>query len=188
MTNNLVPFTRMKDSSFRITRALPGLTMLLWFGTILMAQNSNSSTLHVTHVLGFEGISNNVNGDLSIKEQTLHFQAGDGRAAQISVGSIQDVSLGQAEKQVGGTPMLLGKAATPFGGGRVISLFSHKKYDTVTVEYMDADGGLHGAIFQLKKGEAEILKNELQAAGAAITQPEEQPVKQSSQETNNESN
>jgi hypothetical protein len=29
--------------------------------------------------------------------------------------------------------MMLGKAAVPYGGGRVVSLFSHKKYDSLTI-------------------------------------------------------
>ena len=44
--------------------------------------------------------------------------------------AVQDVFLGEQSKQVGGVPMTLGKAAAPFGGGRVVSLFAHKKYDT----------------------------------------------------------
>ena len=61
--------------------------------------------------------------------------------------------------------MTLGKAATPFGGGRVVSLFAHKKYDTLTLVYADANGGIHGAIFQLNKGQGEVLRNELVAKG-----------------------
>jgi len=49
-------------------------------------------------------------------------------------------------------------AATPYGGGRVIALLAHKKYEIVTVKYRDSDGGFHGAIFQLNKGEAQVLK------------------------------
>jgi len=48
--------------------------------------------------------------------------------------------------------MTLGEAAAPFGGGRVVSLFAHKKYDTLSLEYVDTDGGIHGAIFQPKEG------------------------------------
>ena len=33
--------------------------------------------------------------------------------------------------------MKIGKAAAPYGGGRVVSLFAHKKYDTLTLEYVD---------------------------------------------------
>jgi len=54
--------------------------------------------------------------------------------------------------------MALGQAATPFGGGRVIGLFAHKKFDTLTVEY--------GEIFKSNKGQGEILRTKLQARGA----------------------
>jgi len=56
---------------------------------------------------------------------------------------------------------------TPFGGGRVIGLFAHKKYDTVTLQYVDANGGFHGAILQMNKGHGQILKNELQTERGA---------------------
>jgi hypothetical protein len=85
--------------------------------------------MRVTHVLGFESVSNNANGELSIQEHTLRFQKSDGSVAQVSVDSIQDLSLGVEDKQVGGTAMAVGRAAAPYGGGRVIGLFSHKKYD-----------------------------------------------------------
>ena len=61
--------------------------------------------------------------------------------------------------------MKVGKAAAPFGGGRVVSLFAHKKYDTLTLEYVDGDGGVHGAIFQLNKGQAEPVRKELVSRG-----------------------
>ena len=79
--------------------------------------------------------------------------------------SVQALFLGDESKQVGGLPMKLGKAAAPYGGGRVVSLFAHKKYDTLTLEYVDKDGGVHGAIFQLTKGQGELVRNELVGAG-----------------------
>ena len=82
--------------------------------------------------------------------------------------------------------MMLAKSAAPYGGGRAISLFSHKKYDTVTLEYVDSNGGLHGAIFQMKKGEGQVLKSELEAAGAHIAHLEDETSKGSTQETRNE--
>ncbi len=78
---------------------------------------------------------------------------------------------------MGGVPVALGRAATPFGGGRVIALFSHKKYDTVTVEYLDPSGGLHGTIFQMNKGQGQVLRDELLAAGAHITQQSPSEIK-----------
>jgi hypothetical protein len=105
------------------------------------------------------------------KMVTLRFQKSNSSSAQVPIASIQELSLGGQDKQVGGVPMMLAKSAAPYGGGRVISLFSHKNYDTITLEYVDPNGGFHGAIFQLNKGQGEILKRELEATGAHITRP-----------------
>jgi hypothetical protein len=83
---------------------------------------------------------------------------------------------------VGGLPMTLGKAAAPFGGGRVVSLFAHKKYDTLTLEYVGDDGGVHGAIFQLQKGQAEVVKDQLVAQGVTISSRQRQATKPSTAE------
>jgi len=123
-------------------------------------------SVHVTHLLGFEGVKSNAHGTLAIEDDCLVLYTGGMRAAQVKLASVRAVSLGEESKQVGGLPMTLGKAATPYGGGRVISLFAHKKYDTLAVEYSDVDGGAHGAIFQLPIGQGEVLKNELVAKGA----------------------
>ena len=159
----------------------------------LMAQNPggavspSGSAVRVTHVLGFEGIPNNANGELSIQEHTLRFQKGDGAMAQVGVDSIQDLSLGVEDKQVGGTAAALGRAATPYGGGRLISLFSHKKYDTLTVDYLDPNGGFHGAVFQLEKGQGQGLKDELVAQGAHVTNGESRPTKTNASDAKSES-
>ena len=179
--------------SKHIGRILTCLMLLVCYGTGLMARDHNAadppasgSPLHVTHILGFEGISNNATGELSIQGDTLRFQKSNGTSAQIAIVSIQDLSLGGQDRQVGGVPMMLAKSAAPYGGGRVVSLFSHKKYDTVTLEYVDPNGGFHGAIFQLNKGQGEILKSKLDAAGAHITRPDDETTKGKTQETNNE--
>jgi hypothetical protein len=179
--------------SKHIGRILTCLMLLVCYGAGLMARDhgaadtpASRSTLHVTHILGFEAISNNANGDLSIQGDTLRFQKSNGSSAQIAIASIQDLSLGGQDRQVGGVPMMLAKSAAPYGGGRVISLFSHQKYDTVTLEYFDPNGGFHGAIFQLNKGQGEILKSELESAGAHITRPEDETTKGNTQETNND--
>jgi hypothetical protein len=139
---------------------------LVSFSTPLMAQET---TKRVTHILGFGDAANNANGELSIREGSLRFQKKDAaQSAQVDLNSIQDVVLGQQDRQMGGTAMAVSRAATPYGGGRVIALFSHKKYDTVTLEYRDPNGGFHGAIFQMDKGQGEALKTELVAKGAHL--------------------
>jgi hypothetical protein len=134
-----------------------------------------SSSIHVKHVLGFEGVKRNASGDLSIQDDDLGFQQNGKPAAQVNIASIHNISLGEEDNQVGGVPMMLGKTAVPFGGGRVLSLFSHKKYDSLTIEYLDSSGGFHGSIFQLAKGKGQTVKNDLMAHGAHIT-PSEDPV------------
>jgi hypothetical protein len=174
-------------------RALNCVLLLTCCGAVLMAQNQGGvvspagSAVRATHILGFESISNNANGELSIQEHTLRFRKGDGSAAQVSVDSIQDLSLGVEDKQLGGTAAALGRAATPYGGGRLISLFSHKKYDTLTVEYIDSNRGFHGAVFQLDKGQGQGLKDELVAQGAHMTNEQSQPTKTNAPEAKSES-
>src|SRR5262249_34852835 len=152
------------------------LSLLIWLSVTALAQNAgqaNTSTapfsIRATHLLCFESAPDNASGRLSIQETALQFQK-DGKAAvQVKIASVQDVFLGEESRQVGGLPMTLGKTAAPFGGGRVVSLFAHKKYDTVSLEYVDASGGFHGAIFQLRKGQGDVLRNELVARGAHVS-------------------
>jgi hypothetical protein len=140
------------------------------------------SVVHVTHLLGLEDVRNNTKGQLRIQGDALQFQRDGSTAAQVSITSIQDISLGTEDKQIGGVPMTLGKAAVPFEGGRAISLFSHKKYDTLTVEYLDNNGGFHGAIFEMNKGQGESFEKDLVAKGAHIASPEVRPRTQSTPE------
>jgi len=187
MIGNIAPFERNR-------RTLTWVLLLISCTACLMAQDHGAagstpgSAVRVTHILGFESISNNANGELSIQEHSLRFQKSDGSVAQVNVDSIQDLSLGVEDKQVGGTAAALGRAATPYGGGRLISLFSHKKYDTLTVEYLDSNGGFHGAVFQLNKGLGQALKDELVAGGAHVTNLENQPTKPNTPEAKNEGN
>jgi hypothetical protein len=51
-----------------------------------------------------------------------------------------------------------------------MSLF-RTKLDTLTIQYRDADGGLHGAIFTMGAGKADALKKELVAHGAHTSIP-----------------
>ena len=138
----------------------------LWLSTVLLCcsltapaqkitqpgDTSEPFSIRATHLLGFANARNNSTGTLSVQDDSLQFQQNGKPGAQVKIASVRDVFLGGESKQVGGLPMTLGKAAAPFGGGRVVSLFAHKKYDTLSLEYVDADEGIHGAIFQLTEG------------------------------------
>jgi hypothetical protein len=150
--------------------------------------NANAPiSIRATHLLGFENAKSYCNGTLSIQDDALQFRPGGKPGAQVKITSVLDVFLGGESKQVGGLPMKLGKAAAPYGAGRVVSLFAHKKYDTLTLEYADSDGGIHGAVFQLNKGKGELVRNELVARGVSATSLEEQPTKQNTREVTHES-
>jgi hypothetical protein len=152
------------------------------------SEPSNSTvtfSVRATHVLGFEGAENNSTGTLSIQDRVLRFQRASKPVVQVTIVSVQDVFLGDESKQVGGLPMTLGKAAVPFGGGRVVSLFAHKKYDTLALEYVANDGGIHGAIFELSEGQGKLLRDQLAAMGAHVSHNDE--VKHSNVEVPNES-
>jgi hypothetical protein len=131
--------------------------------------SASKSEVRARAILGLEGISNNAAGKLSIQDDTLVFQPSEGPVVRIPIVSLQDVFISQEDKQVGGTPMALGRAATPFGGGRVIGLFAHKKYDFVTLEYLNSKGGFHGVIFQLNKGQGQVLGDELETKGVHVS-------------------
>lgn len=150
------------------------------------ADSSAPLSIRATHLLGFENAKDNCNGTLSIHDDSLQFQQNGKASVQVEIGAIRGIFLGAEDKQVGGLPMTLGKTAAPYGGGRVVSLFAHKKYDIVTLKYVDSDGGIHGAIFQLAAGQGESAKNQLVARGAATSSGEDQPTKQSKAEVTNE--
>jgi len=172
----------------------------LWLSTVLICcsltapaqnptQRENPSapfSVRTTHLLGFDNAKNNSTGTLSVQNDSLQFQQNGKPGAQVRIGSVRDVFLGGESKQVGGLPMTLGKTAVPFGGGRVVSLFAHEKYDTLSLEYVDADGGIHGAIFQLTKGQGELVRNELIAPGVTISSRQDQSTKESATEARHE--
>jgi hypothetical protein len=129
----------------------------------------SAAAVHAKAILGLQGTSNNETGEFSIQGDDLVFQPAGGPSVRIPIGSIQGVFLSQEDKEMGGTPMALGRAATPFGGGRAIGLFAHKKYDFLTLDYLDSNGGFHGAICQLNKGQGQALATELEAKGVPFS-------------------
>jgi hypothetical protein len=168
------------------------LVALICCGLTAAAQNSTQEkaskpfSIRATHLLGFENAKSNERGALSIQEDSLQFQHTGKSGAHIKIGSVRDIFLGEESRQVAGLPLTLGEAAAPYGGGRVVSLFAHKKYDTLTLEYVDADEGIHGAIFQLTKGQGKLLRNELIAQGVTIKSRKDQSPKESVAEARHE--
>lgn len=131
------------------------------------AQQAQTETQAV-EVIGFAGLKENTKGRLIVVNGTLRFTHAKG-TADVSAASIEDVVTGKDNRRViGGTVGRVALLAAPFGSGRALSLF-RKKLDTITIQYRDADGGLHGAIFTMPVGNAEMIKKALIAQGAHTT-------------------
>ena len=187
MNRKTVSSRQFRVTSHAVGCGLACLALLLCFSRATIGQTSSeaqgsAAVIHVTHLLGFEDVRHNTNGQLRIQGDVVQFERKGSPSAQVSIRSIRDISLGTEDKQIGGVPMTLGKAAVPFEGGRAISLFSHKQYDTFTVEYVDNNGGFHGAIFRMNKGQGQAFEKDLVAKGAHIAPPEIQATTQSTPE------
>lgn len=174
MTGMNRTFACLADTEAVIRWTATLLVLMAW-QVNLFAQDSGSvieepkaGVVSVNHVLGLEGIKKGARGTLSIANNALQFKTDGEAAVELRIASIQFAFTGQDDKQVGGIPLVVGRAATPYGGGRLIALFSHKKYDSLTVQYRDDDGGAHGAVFRLARGQARALRDELVANGLLL--------------------
>jgi len=152
----------------RSTTVLVGVASL-FAGLAIPVANAQqvSGPVRVVQLTGLVGVKDNAKGTLSVESGNLHFVHGK-TSWEVNAASIQDVATAEdSQRAVGGTIGLMSMAA-PYGGGRVLSLF-RTKIDTLTVLYRDADGGLHGAIFTMPVGTADVIKKVLVAQGAHTT-------------------
>ena len=122
------------------------------------------ATVKAVQLIGLTGVKQNAKGTLKVENGNLQFVHGKAQS-DVNAASIQDVVAGDdTQRAVGGTVGVISMAA-PYGGGRFLSLF-RKKIDTLTVQYRDVDGGLHGAIFTMPVGAASPIKTKLVSEGA----------------------
>ena len=120
-------------------------------------------------VVGGQSIKNNSKGRLSVVGDSLQLEA-DGKKVSVEASSILDISTDKDSRQdITGTAHLATEAI-PYGGSRVLSLFSHE-VDILTVEFRDANNAYHGAVFAMAKGKAAPFRKQLVALGAKTTAP-----------------
>jgi hypothetical protein len=124
-----------------------------------------------THVLGLEHVKPHGKGRLAVVDKTLRFESG-ASTAEVSIPSIQDVSTDEEDQElVRGKKGIVVQLAMPYESSRVMSLLASRKIDVLTLEYRDSNGGLHGVIFTLPKGQAPVLKRLLVEHGAHASLP-----------------
>jgi hypothetical protein len=122
----------------------------------------------VRHLIGLENIKNNASGQLTVQNGSLQFK-GKKADAQVPVANIDDIFIGTETTQGGGKTGRVVKTAAiaaPYGSGKALTLMLRTKVDILTVSYHTTEGGMHGAIFALPKGQADKIREDLIHAGA----------------------
>lgn len=147
------------------------------FSAPVNAQDTAITNFKVKHVIGLQSIQHNATGEATVSKDALTFSSGPTKS-DIPISGIQDVQTEvDSQRMIGGAIGTMTLVA-PYGSGRFLSLF-REKIDTLTIEYRDGNGGLHGAIFSMKKGLAAPLKAQLIAAGAKTSPvPAQEAAKQ----------
>jgi len=125
-------------------------------------------------VIGGETVKNNSVGTLSVVGSSLQFAAGK-KKVEVEASSILDISTNEDSRQDITGAAHLATMAIPYGGGRVLALFSHH-VDVLTVEFKDANGAFHGTVFVLAQGQAAPFKKQLVAMGAKASLPLAEPA------------
>jgi len=145
--------------------------LLLVLSPFILPSNAQqpAAPIKVYQITGLAGVKNKTKGSITIEHGNLRFAHGKTKV-DLAAASMQDVVTGNdSQRLIHGTLGTLTMVA-PYGSGRFLSLF-RTKLETLTIQYRDADGGLHGAIFTMGAGKAEALKKELVAHGAHTSVP-----------------
>jgi hypothetical protein len=136
---------------------------------------TSAGQTHVKLVMGGGAtVKNNSEGTLSVVGSSLQFVTNK-NTIEVEAASILDVSTDKDSRQDITGAAYLATEAIPYGGSRVLSLFSHK-VDVLTVEFKDGNGAYHGAIFVLGQHQAAPIKKQLIAMGAKATTPLAEPA------------
>ena len=109
-------------------------------------------------VLGAAGLKHNAHGTLTANAEGFTFESKGHSTTKVPSAELEKVTVGSGQRESGGTPVTVAKLAVPYGGGRVVSLFAHEKYDTLTIEYRDENHAFHGLVFNLPKGQADPMQ------------------------------
>lgn len=120
---------------------------------VSIAQTHTWHADHVRHLIGFEEVASNSEGNLSITPEALVFRTFTS-ATSVPKDEITAVFVGDERVETGGLAGKAARIAIPYGGGAVLGTVTQKQVGLLTVEYRDRHEGLHTAVFQLAKGDA----------------------------------
>jgi len=152
-------------------KVVPFFFLIISAGILVSAANAQQpqKPTKAVQLTGLAGVKNNTKGILTVGDGNLRFTHSKS-TSDLAVPSIQDVVTGSdSQRVIRGTLGTLSMFG-PYGSDRFMSLF-RTKLDTLTIQYRDADGGLHGVIFTSPVGTAEPTKDELVGLGAHTSIP-----------------
>lgn len=132
-----------------------------------VAAPQQQAPLKSAEIIGLAGVKGKTEGTLTIEDGRLYF-AHSGTKSEITAAAMEDVVTADDSLRVIrgtlGTITMFG----PYGSGRVLSMF-RSRVDSLTIQYRDDNGGLHGVVFTMPVGTADSFKQELIAQGAHTT-------------------
>jgi len=146
-------------------------TPILMAGLLASAGNAQQqqAPTKAVQLTGLVGVKNGAKGSLTMEKGNLRFTH-SGSSSDLAPSSMQDTVTGSdSQRVIRGSLGTLSMFA-PYESGRFLSLF-RSKLDTLTIQYRDADEGLHGVIFTMPVGAADVIKKELIALGAHTSIP-----------------
>jgi len=152
-------------------KVVPSVISVLLVGLLISPGNAQQkpAPTKAVQLTGLVKVKNNTKGTLSVENGDLRF-AHSGSTSDLVATSMQDVVTGSdSQRVIRGTLGTLSMFG-PYGSDRFLSLF-RSKLDTLTIQYLDADGGLHGVIFTSPVGTAAVIKDELVGLGAHTSIP-----------------
>jgi hypothetical protein len=150
-------------------RATVFLFCILGFTPVPGVAQQPAGATKAVQITGLVGVKTNTSGNLTLENGTLQF-ASSGAKVSVPIHSVEDViTENDSQRVFRGTLGTLTMFA-PYGGGRFLSLF-RSKIDTLTIQYRDTDGGLHGAVFTMPLGKADPFKKDLVSQGARTSIP-----------------
>jgi len=123
----------------------------------------------VVQITGLTGVKAHTKGILTVESGNLQF-ANSKSKVSVPLQSVEDIVTDNDSQRVFRGTLGTMTMFAPYGSGRFLSLFRSKE-DTLTIQYRDADGALHGAIFTMGVGKADPLKKEMVSQGAHTTIP-----------------
>jgi hypothetical protein len=150
-------------------RATIFLFSILGFTALPSVAQQPAGPNKAVQITGLVGVKTNTSGNLTLENGSLQF-ASSGAKVSVPIHSVEDViTENDSQRVFRGTLGTLTMFA-PYGGGRFLSLF-RSKIDTLTIQYRDTDGALHGAIFTMPLGKADPFKKDLVSQGARTSIP-----------------